>query len=232
MQAGQQPGLFWLGQEDAASWAAAAEKHLDYSLGPVFGGGFHVELKLPSAEIAKKKVAANLDLLGELAVTWKNSPDTLRLEIALPYHGVFVKRNRNSTVPSLAVWVAWLGERPGFRYLPKEKDDGPVFWRLGLPGGTYGGNRDLEPPRKNLTEKKRKETLKYWHRVLPPHDVCREFLQEFSQQQGPVVLLPTGKTEKRHEFWKKLHDLATESFKPEDITDEDHLDHRILVTFP
>ncbi|MBI5818310.1 MAG: hypothetical protein HZA88_04925 [Verrucomicrobia bacterium] len=236
MQAGQQPGLFWLGQEDAASWAAAAGQHLDYSLGPVFGEGFRVELKLPSAETAKKTVAANLDLLGELAITWKNSPDTLRLEIALPYHGVFVKRSKNSVVSRLAVWAAWLGERPGFRHLWKavEKGKKAESWRLGLPGGNYAGESCEDLTEEKDEEEERDDVFSDSPQILPSYDLLPGFLQEVCQQQGPVVLPPKEGTDKRHEFWAKVHDLATKNSKSPEaiITDEDDLDHRSLITFP
>jgi hypothetical protein len=58
---------------DARSWAEAAASHLDSVLGPVFGGGLTVELKLPVAEAAQKAVADNMDLTGDAVCRWCRS---------------------------------------------------------------------------------------------------------------------------------------------------------------
>jgi hypothetical protein len=212
------------------SWAEAVALHLDFVLETVFGGGLTVELKLPNADAAKKAVMENQDLLGELTLVWPTFSDKLlHLEIPLPYDGVFVKRRENSGTPGLAVWASWLGELPGFRYLRKPGDDELVYWRVGLPRGGY-----VQARCGNLSDERRKRAFPRRLRILPPRSRWPHFLHDAYDLKGAVDIPEKGRPDKRGGFWGLVHDLATKnkSSGGVGITDEDDLDHRVLVTFP
>ena len=219
---------------DGESWAAAASSHLGFVLGPVFGGGFTVELNFPDAEAAKKKVAANLDLLGEIVLGRSPvSEKSLRLQIPMPYHGIFVKHREDSGSPGLAVWASWLGELPGFRFF--KPNGGPkreiVHWRLGLPNGRY-----VQCPCAELKAGQQDKIFPDTARLLPSQSSLPKFLRELCEQTGPVAFPQNQgrKNASKEPFWQELHRIACEALQTEGVkvTDEDDLNHRSLVTYP
>ena len=131
--------ILWQYPDGAFSWAKAAALHLGFVLGPVFGGRPTVDLKLLDAQSAKKAAAENQDLGGEVVVEWPTISNTpLRLQVLLPYHGVFLKRTEDAAMPGLAVWSSWLGELPGFRQSGKPRSEDGIFGHAGLPESSKG----------------------------------------------------------------------------------------------
>jgi DNA-directed RNA polymerase beta' subunit len=226
----QQIGIFWKNHDDAPAWAKSAGEQLSVVLGPVFEGGLTVELNLPNAEDALRKVAANLELLGGIELGWSAVSDRpLRIEVPTPYHGVFVKHREDSGMPGLAVWASWLGELPGFRYLRKPGNSKKVFWRLGLAGGGY-----VQAHCGKLDDDQKKRAFPDRLRILPPRSAWPQFLHAAYDLKGWVDIPTKREPDKAGGFWGLVHDLAVKNkpSKEENIMDEDDLDCRVLVTFP
>lgn len=150
-------GVFWNKQDDALSWAEAATSSVGRVLGSVFAGGLVVEPRLPDAETAKNKVSANLDLLAEIVLRWSGLNDKpLRLEIPMPYNGVFVKHRDDSGTPGLAVASGWprlkiptaRANKPPHSRQRALKRDRPT--RTLTPHGPWNGH-DLAPTLRHLS---------------------------------------------------------------------------------
>src|SRR5487761_2363108 len=163
-------------------------------------------------------------------LVWSAVPDKpLRLEIPAPYHGVFVKYREDSGTPGLAVWASWLGELPGFRYVREPGNSKLVFWRVGLAGGGYVQARCAR-----LDNEQRRRAFPERLRILPPRSAWPQFLRAAYDLKGAVDIPTKEETDKTGGLWGLVHDLAVKNKIPggADITDEDDLKYRVLVTFP
>lgn len=219
----------WLTPDISEPWAKSAKLQLLAVFQPLFGATLTVDLVVPEAQAARKAAAENQDLLGEVKIKCSSvSNDPLEIKLPLPFHGVFLKGGDGSGPSKFAVWSAWLGELPGFRYLRSPANSESCFWRIGLPGGGY-----VQARCKNLTEEQVERAFPPRLRILPPRSALPTFLHEVFEQQGLFEFPDKGARDKGRRFWAQVHDVVKKQFSLGDsLTDEDDLDYRGLITFP
>jgi hypothetical protein len=222
--------FFRYDNDDVPPWAKTTTTALDDVCGNLWDNLLAVTLTLPEPQSAKEAYTENQDLHGEVLVhNQEFAESSLRLRIPLPHHGVFVKRRNKSATAGLAVWSAWLGELPGFRYLRRPGNSDTVFWRVGLPGGGY-----VQAPCGELSDEQRARSFPRRLRIFPPRSALPAFLHNLYDAHGAIDLPLSGRTPKRNDFWDSIHELATAHWRSGNavVSDEDDLEYRALVTYP
>lgn len=222
--------LFWNSRNCSQSWVSVCTAQLQSLCYPVFTAKLETELLIPDPNGARSAMSGNQDIFGDLIVNWKVLRNaTLRFRVPIPYHGVFGKHSNKSAAARLAIWSAWLGELPAFRYLRRPGDTETVYWRMGLPGGGYVQARCGE-----LSDDQRKRAFPKRLRILPPRSALPTFLHNLYDAHGPVDLPLSGRTPKRDGLWDSVHESATAHWQSGEavVTDEDDLEYRALVTYP
>lgn len=120
------------------SWETCTGKDLGRILG---GRKVAVKLHLPTRSQAVEAWENNRDLVGYIEFDGALSG---RIQVPLPYDGVFLCSSYGHVRPNRLVWQSWLFERPGEPriVLPRStRDLGAIggvkgfSWRIGLPNG-------------------------------------------------------------------------------------------------
>ena len=227
--------LFWRGGQNVAEWGLGCGLELSSLLAllvptKLSGNRVQVILELPTAEATQSALAANKDLMGSVRVSHGDfGAADLKLDLPLPFHGVFARRGTDAPRGVSYVWAPWLGEAPGFRYTRPTaaafRDK--VFWRMGLPGGYY-----VQAPCEALNEKQVARMLPKRMPWLSDDRPYPEWVRPTIGKHSP--LLPVKSATSARAFWNEIHENAVKHFQDgmRPVTDEDDLDHRALLTFP
>lgn len=221
MKATSNPGL-WIDQDTAAVWAAHCRRELAVWFSVLAGdAGFDVSLELaidpPTLEQAEAAFSKNRNLRGGVRLGWEG--EEINLRFPMPFHGVFLSARPGLQKGLVSVWGTWLGEKPGFRLVrpASEVEAGrkTLRWRLGLPGGRYVEAMLADLPgdqAPNLNKNRYYGDLSVYPKALSQH----------------LTLLGLKPSSSFDAFQAAIHSLSPKT----DPTAEDHLDYRILVTFP
>ncbi len=207
-------------------------------LGPLLrpGGRSSAAIRLtvncPTNGEAKAAFSNNTDLLGSFAISYSAAPEApVLLRIPLPYSGVFLVRRRDAAEALRLVWGGWLGESPGFRLMrpisPSRRDE--VEWRVGLSNGYFVGAPCVSFSKLNKRQRQRLQRQKF--QLIGDPSVYPEWLRDTLGIFGPRgVSNPT----RCSTAWKEVHELIVDHVAHNDlpVTDQDDLNHRILLTFP
>lgn len=205
-------------RETVEAW----ERSVSDCLRKVSPGFAEVRLNLPSGEDATFALSNNLDLTGSMDFSFRNG-ETLKYEMPLPYHGVFVKsgvdaENRDSA--RRMVWSSWLGEMPGIRWT--RVANGNKDLRLGLPDGRFiVVDRTRRSKANNLSEI---PFVLWWAR-----------LHKNAYRNGLLdILARHGHANRNKNSFGAFCDDVTKWAEANDVgeSDADDLDHRMAVTFP
>ncbi len=197
-----------------------------------FSDPFKISLSLPDEVKAVKAWNNNEDLKGAMKITHSGYPRFgIAVRCFLPFDGVFIsRRDRKSSSkgddeihPMSIVWSSWLCEAPGARVvLPvstKSREKGIKELRIGLPGGTFKRFILGETNRKNQ-QKERIGTGRF--------DVEMD-----SKYPGWLLNLirenPKATWGDAYKLWDANKD---ENGYKLGQSDQDDLEHRILMTFP
>ena len=181
-----------------------------------------VSLDLPSCDGASFAIRNNLDLMGNMKVSFRNG-ETQKHEIPLPYHGVFVRRGMDAENRNLAqrmVWSSWLAEMPGIRWA--RVANGNKELRMGLPDGRFIAiDRTKYSKTNNLSE----IPFVLWWARLRKHVYDKGLLDVLSQHEQ--------RKRNRASFGAFCDDVAKwAEANGAMVSDADDLDHRMAVTFP
>ena len=224
------------------AWAEACGHELSRVLGGVVGGriggaSLRVTLDMPSAAQARKAWDENRDLLGAIKISSELAEgQPLKLAVPLPYEGVVIARRQDSDRPLAMVWGAWLGESPGFRLVrpTSQQRREEIEWRIGMPRGYFIG-APLRPLA-DLSPAMLKRLRDQDDRLMCENDLYPEWLRPLLGNYGPRG--GAGGARKRAGMaWTEIHEAICEHYANDrssvsDQSDQDDLNHRILVTFP
>lgn len=224
----------WIDETKAQAWAEACQRDIAVWLGalagdPAFARNLRIEVSPPTKKDAKRAFDSNTSLVGTVKFGWFEADAAL--SIPMPFNGVFLFRREKARHPLVTAWPSWLGEAPGVRVLrPRSevrRDD--IMWRVGLPGGKFVEAPLVSP--KNLKAAAKKKLADIGPRYCGNPQNFPEWLRDAMGLLGPHG---TGKdTQPAGKAWQSVHELIYanhSSLMPP--SDEDDLDHRILVTFP
>jgi hypothetical protein len=178
---------------------------------------FQVTLSLPDETGAQEAWDGNDDLKGSVGIAHPRGLD-IKLDCFLPFDGVFVSRREDGLRPLPIVWSSWLCEAPGVRIVrpasQNQRDKGSKELRVGLPGGNYVRvviDKNMQMNLAGLEKKK-----------AGPWQLDAE------QTKYPAWL--SERVGKPNATWKGVLEHAP--LGEIDESDQDDLDHRILMTFP
>ena len=222
----------WIDETNAAEWSDSCHKEVANWFGVLGGNSGHTEnplfsLVAPSKDEAKGAFVRNTDLDGHFYC--RRGDEIVELRLPMSFHGVFLSHRQKFQEALVSVWGSWLGEAPGFRVVRptslarREK----VEWRVGLPGGSY-----LGAPLHELKNGEKEKLSRQKMRLIGSPAVYPPWLREVLGVYGPRGAgMKDGKSSAK--TWLDVHAavLANLEQMPE-ATDEDDLQHRILVTFP
>lgn len=230
---------FWASDDSTEDWNQRVACDLSRILGCLLPESANVkagvELTLPTDERARAALAANLTLTGGLRLSCVVTQDKERaeesavgsvdIECVLPFHGAFLARHPDSPRAAALVWVPWLGEQPGFRFVRRQAGDqgSDVAWRLGLRAGRYVGAG---------LEEKAKPPAPTYPVLLPSDAVYPQWIKSLLPS-GAVLIQPGDGSP--NNLWTRIHDKARENSAEgsrAQVNDEDEIAARILVTFP
>lgn len=230
-------GLFWRTEQDTTAWESACGRAVSHLFGSSGTGNdadscVQVVLKLPTAEAAKDAWNQNCDLLGDVTLTLGSPVGApLRLAVPLPLDGVFIARRQDSDRPLSLIWGAWLGEAPGFR-LVRPTSQGrrdEIEWRVGLPRGYFVGAPCR--PFRDLSKVESMRLMEQRQRLLCNSPVYPEWLRPLLGNYGPRG---ASSPKTAGKAWREIHEAVLEKFAAGElsVSDQDDLNHRVLVTFP
>lgn len=178
---------------------------------------FQIMLSLPDEADVKQAWNGNNDLQGAVAITHPRGLD-IKLDCFLPFDGVFVSRRVDGLRPLPIVWSSWLCEAPGVRIVrpasQNQRNKGIKELRVGLPGGNYvraliGKNMQMD-----LTGLEKKK-VGSWQLDAEQSKYPAWLLERIGQPKA------TWKDVLENPPWGEIGE-----------SDQDDLDHRILMTFP
>jgi hypothetical protein len=223
------PGL-WIDETNAAAWAESCRKAILGWLAPLAGEGaegldsLQVGVFPPTQEDARRAFETNGDLRGRVRMDWAG--ESLEIETPMPFHGVFLSRRPESQKGFVSVWAPWLAEAPGFRVFrpTSQSKRGEVKWRAGLPGGKFA---EATLSQMSKSEAANLERLPYFGSpgnypewLQPALAVCG-----LREAQGKAEDMPLA--------WQDLLTAhQADLSNPEHHTDQDDLEHRVLMTYP
>ena len=218
------PGL-WLDVASSAAWADACKREISVWLRALAGApetvtDLQVDVHAPTQHQAKAAFSENLDLHGAIACIWNGQ--TVKLKFPMPFHGVFLSHRSGFQRGLVSVWPSWLGETPGFRLMrpTSETRREHIQWRIGLPGGRY-----LTATLNKMTaaENRKLEAVPYFGSQAAYPDWLAEHL---------VLLGWRRMASGNARSWDEIHAAIQTHSACVVPSDEEHLDHRILITFP
>ncbi len=229
-------------------WSNTAARDLGWVLQNLFPTcksqpPFRITLNLPSKEQARDVLEKNRNLTGSITITWHKKPaKPFILTLPLPFHGVFLRRNRNGKKALSYIWIPYLGEAPGFRLIKKysKTKKGQIWWKLGLMHGRYLEGLCERNSTKGGREGKKENKKLYSNTqfLAQPEHYPEEIKGIFESSSFIEARIGTSaKTitlSKIDSVKDKLGEIAIQLLerKSTDVLDEDDLSHKILVTFP
>lgn len=218
----------WIDDANAAGWADVFRTEICAWLSALAGpnGSQPVEaletsIAPPTFDHAKRAFDTNGNLSG--CVRYEFDGQSVEIEIPMPFHGVFLSHRQKYQRPLVSVWGSWLTERVGFRLVrptsPSRRKE--IQWRIGLPGGKYLAG-DLE--KLTAQQERQLEKTHYFGNL----QAYPEWLQSHLAVLG-LRSASKSKSSTRLAWYKVIEAIRACAIEP---TDEDDLEHRILMTFP
>ena len=231
----------WIDHTNAAEWAELLRQEVTAWLAPLAGlapdavEGLKIKVSPPSQEEATEAMRGNHDLRGRIVLEWNGVP--VNLEIPMSYHGVFLSHRTESQHPAVSVWTGWLADVPGIRLVksPGTAGEGKdLKWKIGLPGGKFLKGQVVKSAvnkgmaRLMLSVNERMRTSTSPSQYLDSRHAFPECLSEHVAAIGVI-----GKADRKdltETMWNALPEVPFADLGA--ATDEDDLEHRILMTFP
>jgi hypothetical protein len=222
----------WIDETNAVKWAESCHKELADWFCFLGRNSENIEnpqfnLVPPSKDAAKHTLDRNTDLEGHISCRWGN--ETVELQIPMPFHGVFLSHRQNFQNALVSVWGSWLGEAPGLRVMRptslarREKEQ----WRLGLPGGFY-----VSAPLRALKAGEKERLSQQKPRHIGDLSVYPVWLRDVLGVYGPRGASKSA-DKVSAKVWLDVHDAILANLAEMSVvTDEDDLEHRILLSFP
>lgn len=234
----------WIDETNAVSWADACHKEIALWLSTIAGGklgervshianNLRIEVRPPIRESAEEAFHRNVTLEGEVAFRWFDEEQVLR--IPMPFHGVFLNRREGAIHPLASTWPSWLTEARAFRIVRptslKQREKGLREWRIGLPDGGWLGAplKKGQSPRLCKLPKTEIKRAVYLGRIANLPDPLGYQLGLY----GPFGT--SGRPQPPQKAWQAIQRLILKlevSGNLPEASDEDDLNHKLLVTFP